>query len=96
MADVRVVLQALLDAAHGVDAVMEELATHHLDDAASAPTAFGHDALGAVAVDFRDRWSHGLANLTADGNALARGLAEAAQAYAEAEGLIVEQFRWGR
>ncbi|GLZ45842.1 hypothetical protein Acsp06_20270 [Actinomycetospora sp. NBRC 106375] len=96
MADVRVVLQALLDAAHGVDAVMDELAAHDVADLVTTPAPFGHDVLGAVVVDFGDRWSHGLANLTDDGNALARGLHDAAGAYAEAEGLAVDQFRWGR
>lgn len=96
MADVRVVLQALLDAAHGVDAVMAELAAHDVDDLVTTPATFGDDVLGAVAADFGDRWSHGLANLTDDGNALARGLGEAAHAYAQAEGLVAEQFRWGR
>ena len=96
MADVRAVLQALLDAAHGVNAVMDELAAHDVGNLATNPATFGHETLGAVAVDFGDRWSHGLANLTDDGNALARGLHEAARAYAEAEDLAVEQFRWGR
>jgi len=95
VADVRVVLQALLDAAHGVDAVMDELAAHDVDDLATTPATFGHDALGAVAVDFGDRWSHGLANLTDDGNALASALVEAAQAYAEVEHVAVDGFRWG-
>ncbi|MFC5136959.1 hypothetical protein ACFPK1_01830 [Actinomycetospora rhizophila] len=96
MADVRVVLQALLDAAHGVDAVMEELAAHDADELVTTPSSFGHEALGAVAADFGARWSHGLANLTDDGNALAQGLGEAARAYAEAEGLVAGEFRWGR
>jgi len=96
VADVRVVLQALLDAAHGVDAVMDELAAQDVHDLERPPATFGHDALGAVVADFGERWSVGLANLTDDGNALARGLAEAARAYAETEGLAVEQFRWGR
>lgn len=96
MADVRVVLQALLDAAHGVDAVMEELAAHDVDDLVTTPSVVGHDALGAVVVDFADRWSHGLANLTDDGNALAQGLGEAARAYADTEGLVAGEFRWGR
>lgn len=96
MADVRVVLQALLDAAHGVDAVMDELAARGADELVADPSTFGHDALGAVTADFGERWSSGLANLTDDGNALARGLGEAARAYAEAEGLVVGQFRWGR
>ena len=90
------VLQALLDAAHGVDAVMNELAAHDVGDLATTPATFGHDALGMVAADFGRRWSYGLANLTDDGNALARGLDEAATAYADAEHLAVEQFRWGR
>ncbi|MDD7939358.1 hypothetical protein PHK61_13115 [Actinomycetospora lutea] len=96
MADVRVVLQALLDAAHGVDAVMAELAAHDVDELVTSRSSFGHRSLGAVAADFGERWSHGLANLTDDGNALARGLDEAARAYAEAEGLVVDEFRWGR
>ncbi|MEJ2888889.1 hypothetical protein [Actinomycetospora aeridis] len=96
MADVRVVLQSLLDAAHGVDAVMDELAAHDAGELRAGPSAFGHDALAVVVGDFGERWSHGLANLTDDGNALARGLAEAAHAYADAEGLVVEQFRFGR
>jgi hypothetical protein len=96
VADVRVVLQALLDAAHGVDAVMDELAAHDVDDLVTTSATFGHEGLGAVVVDFGERWSHGIANLTDDGNALARGLDEAARAYAETEGLAVEQFRWGR
>jgi hypothetical protein len=91
-----VVLQALLDAAHGVDAVMDELAVHNVDDLAMTPAIFGHEGLGAVAVDFGDRWAHGIANLTDDGNALAQGLDEAAQAYAKTEGLAIDQFRWGR
>jgi hypothetical protein len=82
--DVRVVMQSLLDAAHGVNAVMDELAAHDVGD------------LGTVTADFCARWSHGLANLTDDGNALARGLDEAARAYACAEDLAVDQFRWGR
>lgn len=89
-------MQALLDAAHGVDAVMAELARHDVEDLVDHPTAFGHDGLGAVTADFAVRWSHGLANLTDDGNALAQGLQEAARTYAEAEDLAVEQFRWGR
>jgi hypothetical protein len=96
VADVRVVLQALLDAAHGVDAVMDELAAHDVDDLATTPATFGHDALGAVTVDFCDRWAPGLANLTDDGNALANALRDAARAYAEAEDLAVDGFRWGR
>jgi hypothetical protein len=96
VADVRVVLQALVDAAHGVDAVMDELAAHDVDDLATVPATFGHDALGAATVDFCDRWAPGLANLTDDGNALASGLRDAARAYAEAEDLAVDGFRWGR
>jgi hypothetical protein len=96
VADVQVVLQALFDAAHGVDAVMEELAAQDVTDLATTPAAFGHDALGAVTTDFCDRWSHGLANLTDDGNALARGLADAARAYADAEDVAVDGFRWAR
>lgn len=96
VADVRVVLQALLDAAHGVNAVMDELAAHDVGDLETTPAVFGHDALGVVTADFCARWSHGLANLTDDGNALARGLDEAAAGYAEAEQLAVDQFRWGR
>jgi hypothetical protein len=96
VADVRVVLQALLDAAHDVGAVMDELAAHDVDGLATTPAVFGHDALGTVTVDFGERWAHGLTNLTDDGNALARALDEAARAYAEAEGVAGEQFRWGR
>ncbi|GAA4885070.1 hypothetical protein [Actinomycetospora straminea] len=95
MADVQVVLQALLDAAHGVDAVMAELAHHDVEDLPDG-AAFGHDGLGAVTADFAARWSDGLANLTDDGNALAQGLQEAARTYAEAEDLAVDRFRWGR
>jgi hypothetical protein len=96
VADVRVVLQALLDAAHGVNAVMDELAAHDVGDLETTPAVFGHDALAVVTADFCARWSHGLANLTDDGDALARGLDEAAAGYAEAEQLAVDQFRWGR
>ncbi|PVZ11004.1 hypothetical protein [Actinomycetospora cinnamomea] len=96
MADVQVVLQALFDAAHGVDAAMAELAAHDVTDLATTPAVFGHRTLGAVAVDFCDRWSHGVANLTDDGNALARGLVDAARAYAEAEDVAVDGFRWAR
>ncbi|WP_433031377.1 hypothetical protein [Actinomycetospora sp. CA-053990] len=96
MADVRVVLQALLDAAHGVEAVMDELAAHDVGDLATTPGTFGHDDLEVVTADFCARWSYGLANLTDDGNALARGLEEAAAGYADAEQLAVDQFRWGR
>jgi len=96
VADVQVVLQALLDAAHGVNAVMDELAAHDVGNVETTPAVFGHDALGVVAADFCVRWFHGLANLTDDGNALARGLDEAAAGYAEAEQLAVDQFRWGR
>jgi hypothetical protein len=96
VADVKVVLQALLDATHGVNAVMDELAAHDVGDLETTPAVFGHDALGVVTADFCARWSHGLANLTDDGNALARGLEEAAAGYAEAEQLAVDQFRWGR
>ena len=96
VADVQVVLQALLDAAHGVNAVMDELAAHDVGDLVTTPGAFGHDGLEVVTADFGTRWSHGLDNLTDDGNALARGLDEAARAYASAEDLAVDRFRWGR
>ena len=96
VADVQVVLQALLDAAHGVDAVMDELAAHDVGDLVTTPGTFGHDALEVVTADFGTRWSRGLHNLTDDGNALARGLEEAAAGYAESEQLAVDQFRWGR
>lgn len=96
MADVRVVMQALLDAARGVNSAMDELAAHDVDDLATDRAVFGHDALGAVTVDFCDRWAHGVANLTDDGNDLARGLGEAAEAYAEAENLHAADFRGGR
>ncbi len=89
------VLQALLDAARGVDAVMDELAAHDVDDLATDAAAVGHDALGGVTVDFCDRWAHGVANLTDDGNALARALSEAARGYAEAENLNIAEFRGG-
>lgn len=89
------VMQALLDAARGVDAVMDELAAHDVDDLATDATVFGHEALGGVTVEFCDRWAHGIANLTDDGNALAQGLAEAARGYAEAEDLTVAEFRGG-
>lgn len=93
MVDVRVVMQSLLDAQHGVTAVMDELAEQDVDDLAADPAAFGHDGLGAVTREFCERWAYGVANLTDDGNALAAGLGSTVRQYAETDHLNVVEFR---
>ncbi|MBB5158709.1 hypothetical protein [Saccharopolyspora phatthalungensis] len=92
---VEVTMQALIDAAKGLNAVIDDMSDHGLqgvDDLGSDSAAYGHDRLAGAVRGFAEGWSYGLSVLVRDATGLSESLAESAETYAEAEHISVEEF----
>lgn len=74
-------LDALINAAVGVQTLMDELAEQDINDVDPDPIVVGHDGLADTLRDFCDRWDHGVFYLTKDGEELAKRLNETADEY---------------
>jgi hypothetical protein len=79
----RVDLEALQQAADGVNGTLDQLSEHKVSDIDRS--AFGHDHLGDTVADFGDRWQRGVENLAKDGREIAGRLTDSVRTYRKVE-----------
>ena len=85
MSEFYVDLEALEDAASGINRTLDAMATKKVSDVDAAAEAFGHDELASAVADFCDRWNIGVENLAADGAEVSDRLNRCVKRYQSAE-----------
>lgn len=97
---VEVTLQALIDAATGIDSVVQEMgevgAKGVTDLAAESGRDYGHEPLALAVREFAAAWDYGLDKLMRDATGLSESLHESAKTYAETEDLNIDRLQHGR
>ncbi|MGW0891033.1 type VII secretion target [Saccharopolyspora sp. NPDC002578] len=96
--EVEVTLTALINAATGIDQVVEDMSTVGAEDISDLGdgTDYGHEPLTPAVREFADAWGHGLDRLMRDATGLSESLHDSAQTYAEAENVNIDRFVQGR
>lgn len=74
-------MDALGDAAAGIQRTLDDVSAHPVDDLDPAAGAVGHAHLADTVSDFAHRWKKGVENLTEDGREIATQLSAAREAY---------------
>jgi hypothetical protein len=90
--DFAVDLQALTDAASGVNGTIDLVEEQKVEDIDCPKPAFGHDRLGAAMSDFCDRWQHGVNCLVKDGREVADRLTASVNEYTAADQNFADMF----
>lgn len=78
-------LDALQDAASGINTTLDAMATKKVSDIDAPKDAFGHDELATAVLDFCDRWNIGVENLAKDGAEVSDRLNQCVKRYQAAE-----------
>jgi hypothetical protein len=81
----RVDLEALDQAANGVNGTIDVVSQRQVSDIPFEQSAIGNDQLAASMSDFLSRWQRGVNNLASDGRQIASRLTENANGYRRAE-----------
>lgn len=81
----RVNLEALDEAADGVNGTIEVFSRQQVSDIPFQASAVGHPELAGSLSDFLSGWERGVQNLVVDAESVARRLAASAADYAQAD-----------
>ncbi|MEY9943117.1 hypothetical protein [Kitasatospora sp. GAS1066B] len=89
--DYHVDLQALTEAASGVNETLDRTCVQKVSDIPHDESAIGHHALASTLSDFLDRWQRGVDNLAKDGEEIATRLTANVKAYRNADQAVYGQ-----
>ena len=90
--DFTVDLQALIEAASGVNGTIDLVEEQKVEDIDCPKAAFGHDRLAMAMIDFCDRWQHGVNCLAKDGREVADRLTASVNEYTNADMTLADTF----
>ncbi|MCL2652477.1 MAG: hypothetical protein FWD63_01640 [Propionibacteriaceae bacterium] len=86
-------LDALSDAANGIQATMDEMATLRVSDLTLSGDDLGNDQVTQAYGDFVVRWDLGVVNLEKDGDTIIVGLQRCASVYRGTDEAAAQDFR---
>jgi len=86
-------LDAISNAANGIQATMDEMATLRVSDLTLSADDLGSDEIARAYEDFVARWDVGVVNLEKDGDTIISGLQRCASVYRATEEAAAQDFR---
>lgn len=85
LAEFYVDLEALENAASGINTTLDAMATKKVSDIDAPAESFGHEGLASAISEFCDRWNIGVENLASDGSEVSDRLNRCVKRYQATE-----------